>query len=984
MHRSPLIVLLLLAGMLLAGCASASSPLRAERLRCEALASPLAIETTSPRLSWILRSSERGQSQSAYRVLVATSARKLARDEGDLWDSGRVESSDTVNIEYDGEPLAARRRCYWKLMSWDAQGVPGPWSEASAWEMGLLRQSDWRATWIDAAPNPIGAKIVSARYEAIDGREGADVTDRVLTAIASGEPIRATNETMGGDPSYGVRKRLIVEYEIDGAPRTIEIAEHATAPIPTSSIPYLRKGFVIDKPVASARLYATALGAYEMHLNGEPIGDHRMAPGWTDYNARVQYQTHDVTGLLSRGQNTLGAIVGPGWFSGRAGLFHIRAFYGDAPALLAQLEITYADGSRDTIVTDGTWRRCDGPILASDIMDGEIYDARREVPGWCDAGAASGSSPAWSPVALRAETRTLRAQSDQPVRVLSRLPAQSMRQIGPDAWVFDLGQNMVGVAELVVDEPAGTELTLRHAEMLNPDGSLYLANLRGAPAIDRYTCRGGERNAPETWSPTFTFHGFRYVEVSGLTKAPQLDAVTGLVIGTDLPATGTFACSDERINQLQSNIVWGMRGNMLSIPTDCPQRDERMGWTADTQVFVPTAMYNADIGPFMAKWMRDMRDAQREDGAHSDVAPATRGLNYGTPVWGDAGTIVPWAVYQHSADTRILEENIDSMRRWVDWCAAHSTGLIRDRDRGNDYGDWLSIGADTPKDVIGTAYFARSAWIVASSLDALGREDEANAYWGLFERIRDAFNERYVASDATIEGDTQTCYLIALRFDLLPKRLRPKAAAHLVEDLESRGWRLSTGFVGVSHLLPVLDQAGYPDVAYRLLMQDEFPSWLFSVKHGATTIWERWNGWTPEEGMNDPGMNSFNHFALGSCGEWLFAGIAGIRPDPAHPGFERFFISPRVDGPLTWASATHESVHGTIASSWSNDEDGLTLEITVPANTTATVAIPALTDRPLLESGKPLDRAQGVRVLSAHQAGLFLEVSSGRYRFSAR
>ncbi|MCA9312326.1 MAG: family 43 glycosylhydrolase, partial [Phycisphaerales bacterium] len=412
-------------------------------------------------------------------------------------------------------------------------------------------------------------------------------------------------------------------------------------------------------------------------------------------------------------------------------------------------------------------------------------------------------------------------------------------------------------------------------------------------------------------------------------------------------------------------------------------RDERMGWMADTQVFVPTAAYNADIAPFMTKWMRDVRDAQREDGAHADVAPVMRGLNYGTPAWGDAGTIVPWAVYQFTGDTRMLAENIGSMRRWVDWCAAHSTDLIRDRDRGNDYGDWLSIDAQTPKDLIGTAYFARSAWIVARASEVLGEEADAARYQALFDAIREAFRARYVSEGGRVLGDTQTGDLLALGFDLLTEAEREATGDRLLSDLRRRGWRLSTGFVGVSLLLPVLDEMERPDVAYRLLLQDAFPSWLFSVRHGATTIWERWNGWTPGGGMNDPGMNSFNHYALGSCGEWLFSGVAGIRPDDAAPGFAHFYVRPRIDGPLESAAATYRSVRGTIGSAWTLEGDDLRLEVTVPANTRATVTIPARQGGVVLESGRELGKAEGVRSVQHAGEAVQVEVGSGRYVFTS-
>lgn len=973
MVRYAILAAALLMG--LGGCAANTGHLRVTDLRCESLTDPLGVESRQPCLAWTVAADRRAELQSAYRILVASRPDLLERGVADLWDSGVVRSGQTTLVPYGGLPLPSRARCYWKVMSWDRENAPGPWSSVHTWDMGLLDQGDWTAQWIDAGTVPIPVEVVRATYRTLDGSTAVDVTARVAGLVSQGQPVVAGNAAMGGDPKVDTPKVLDVEYRCRGETKRMEVAENQAAPFPSSGLPCLRTGFDVHGPVVRARLYITALGVYQAWLNGQRIGDERMAPGWTDYRSRVQYQSFDVTGMLLRGNNTLGAVVGPGWFSGRAGLFHARAFYGQRPALLAQLELTYVDGSTQVVGTDGSWTRRDGPIQSSDIMDGEAFDARLIVPGWCDPGAAE-RPEGWTPVSVREEQRTLHAQSDQPARVFALLPAARLSEPTAGHWVFDLGQNMVGVARIHARQPRGTRLTIRHAEVLNDDGTIYCANLRGAAATDTYTCRGG---GEEVWEPAFTFHGFRYVEITGLSGRPALGDVTGVAFSSDMPPAGTFECSDPRINQLQSNIVWGLRGNTVTIPTDCPQRDERMGWTADTQVFVPTAAFNVAVGPFLTKWMRDVRDAQRDDGAHSDVAPVMKGLSYGTPVWGDAGTIVPWAVYLYTGDTRILEENIGSMQRWVDWCEAHSTDHIRDKDRGNDYGDWLSIGADTPKDLIGTAYFARSAWIVSASCKALGRPSEAARYADLFERVRAAFCSRFVRADGMIEGDTQTCYLLALRFGLLPEGLRDEAARRLLADLQSHGWRLSTGFVGVSHLLPVLDDIGRADAAYQLLQQDQFPSWLFSVRHGATTIWERWDGWTPQKGMNDPGMNSFNHFALGSCGEWLFAGVAGIRPDPASPGFSHFEVRPRVIGPLTHASASYRSPHGLIESAWRVEGGVLTLRVTVPANTTAQVTLPAQPGTPVLESGTNAEHANGVHSCARSDREVTLDLGSGRY-----
>jgi alpha-L-rhamnosidase len=880
--------------------------MRVEDLRCEYLKDPLGIDTSEPRLSWIVQSQQRAQRQTAYEVLVASSPERLKQDQGDLWASGKVASDETAQVVYAGKPLGSRQACFWKVRAWDRDGHPSDWSQPALWEMGLLKADDWKARWIqaDLAPEP-------------------------AVAAASG------------------------------------------------AVPMLRKAVrLADKPIATARLFATALGLYELRINGRRVGDYALAPEWTDYRKRVRYQVYDVAAMLKPGQNALAALLANGWYCGRIGNGGFQKF-GKIPALLAQLEVTYADGSLQQVVTSCTWKVHAGPVLCSDFMLGESYDARREIAGWDQPGLDDGP---WAAATVRSEpAREMDGQAVQPVRETGRLVPKSVNEPKPGRWTFDLGQNMVGVVRLAVSVPAGTKITLRHAEMLNPDGTIYTTNLRSAASVDTYVAKGG---GAEVWQPAFTFHGFRYVELTGLPGKPGLDAVTGIVLGSDTPRVGQFTCSDPRLNQLQSNITWGQRGNYLSIPTDCPQRDERLGWMGDAQVFVRTATDNADVAAFFTKWLVDVDDGQSPDGAFSDVNPNTMGCG-SVPAWADAGVICPWTIYQVDGDRRILQRHLPAMTRWVQWCRKHSTGLIRDKDRGNDYGDWLAIGADTPKDLIGTAYFAYSTHLVARSYAAIGKTEEAAKYEQLFNDIKAAFNKRYVEADGRIRGNTQCCYAMALKFELLPEELRPKAAQYLHDDIRAHGWHVTTGFVGVSYLLPVLTKAGLVDTAYRLLLQDTFPSWLFSVKHGATTIWERWDGWTPEKGFQDPGMNSFNHYALGSCGEWLFESVAGIGLDPQKPGFRHIILHPRVGGGLSSASATLRSIRGPIASAWKLKDGALTLDVTIPANTTATVYVPAAEADSVTESGTPAAKADGVQFLRAERGEAVFEVGSGSYTFAS-
>ncbi len=731
--------------------------------------------------------------------------------------------------------------------------------------------------------------------------------------------------------------------------------------------PHVRKEVTLEKPVKSARLYASALGLYEMHINGRRVGDDRFNPGWTDYGARVQYHTYDVTGMLHPGANALGMIVGDGWYAGHVGLGGPHR-YGPVAHVMAQLEVEFDDGTRTTVVTDGSWKGSAGPILQSDMLMGENYDARRELPGWDTPGY---SDSAWGAVQVGTFSPRMVAACDGPVRVVKQLRPRASTRPRADQVIFDLGQNMVGWARLGVKGGAGDTVTLRFAEILNPDGTIYTTNLRGARCTDTYTLKGG---AGETFEPRFTFHGFRYVEVT-FPPSVEVGELTGMVAQSDTPASGTFECSEPRVNQLQSNIVWGQRGNFLSVPTDCPQRDERLGWMGDAQIFVRTATFNMDVSRFFTKWCRDIDDAQRPDGAFTDVSPFVA-AGSGTAAWGDAGVICAWTIYRAYGDTRILREHFDAGARWIEYLRAHSENLLRP---ASGYGDWIAIGADTPKDVLATAYFAESTRIMAMWAGTIGKAAEAEKYRELFEKIRAAFNAAYVSPEGRIKGDTQTCYVLALDFDLLPEELRARAAGYLVADIRAKGDHLTTGFVGVGHLTPTLTSVGATDVAYKLLLQDTFPSWLYSVKNGATTIWERWDGWTAEKGFQDPGMNSFNHYSLGSVGQWMYSTVLGIDLDPQVPGFKHAVIHPRPGGGMTWAKGGYRSMYGRIDCSWRKEKDAYVLDVLIPANTTATVYLPGMAAA--TEGGKSLEQAAGIRGQKKVGDELAVEVESGSYSF---
>jgi alpha-L-rhamnosidase len=896
-------------------------------LRCEYRVDPLGIDETAPTLSWALEGEGRAQTQSAYRVLLAGSEEDLEAEENLLWDSGRVESSRSVGIEYEGQELRSGSRCVWKVRVWDGAGNPAPYAEPSVFEMGLLERSDWEGAWISLGEGP---------PQDVDPPSG-DEYDDVGPGLA---------------PS-----------------------------------PYLRKEFRLEKPVRKARLYATARGVYEMYVNGARVGEDVLAPGWTDYRRRVQYQTYDVTGLLAEGRNVLGAVLGDGWYAGFVGFDpkHRGAHYGSRLHLLAQLEVEYEDATTQAVVSDGSWKCSTGPILYSDLLVGESYDARKEMTGWSEPDFDDSE---WYPVGVEEINGTpLVAQPDEGVRVTEELSAKAVTEPKSGVYVFDMGQNMVGWVRLKVEGEAGTEVTLRHAEALNPDGTIYTTNLRFARATDRYVLRSA---GEEAYEPRFTFHGFRYVEVTGYPGEPPLEAITGLVVHSATPPAGSFECSSPMVNKLQSNIVWGQRDNFLSIPTDCPQRDERLGWMGDAQIFVRTAAFNMDVAAFFEKWMVDVEDAQSTEGAFPDVAPlfgerSEAFLSRGAPAWGDAGVIVPWTIYKTYDDSRIVKRHYNAMTRWMEYLRRANPDLLRRNEMGNNYGDWLSPRGDyTPKDLLATAYWAYDARLMAEMAEAIGRHEDAKGYEELFEEIRGAFNEAYISPDGRIEGDTQTCYVLALYMDLLPEELRPAAAGHLVRAIESEGWHLSTGFVGVGYLCPALTETGYADVAYRLLSNETYPSWGYTIRNGATTIWERWDGWTEENGFQSPNMNSLNHYSLGSVGEWLYRYVAGIDLDPRTAGYGRIVIRPHPGGGLRNARGEYDSVRGKIVSAWSIDGDQFNLGITIPPNTTATVHVPVRGGAGISESGKPIEQTEGVKVLRTDEGEVVLAVGSGNYEFVGR
>ncbi|VVJ25192.1 alpha-L-rhamnosidase (EC [Amycolatopsis camponoti] len=724
----------------------------------------------------------------------------------------------------------------------------------------------------------------------------------------------------GFDDSSWTAARALTAYGT--GPWGANVAVSAPAPL-------LRKSFTVSKPVASARLLTTALGLQETHLNGVKVGGEVLAPGWTDYAKRLQYRVSDVTRQIKPGENVLGAMVGNGWYSGSIGIAGSQK-YGTEPWYSAQLKLTFTDGTSTTVATDGTWKSGDGAIRADDLYQGETYDARLAT-GWDRPGF---DDRTWAAPRVKTGAKpNLVPQADNGVTVQQEFKPVAWTQPKPGVWVADLGQNFSGWNRLSVTGPAGTTVTMRHAEVLNPDGTIYTTNLRAAQATDRFTLAG--TGGTETYEPRFTVHGYRYVELTGLPSAPTASTLTGRAMWTSGAQTGTFTSSNTLVNQLQHNILWGERSNMLSVPSDCPQRDERLGWTGDIGIFAGTSTFNLDVANFLGKFSDDLVDAQHDDGSFTDVAPGVLSGS-GTAGWGDAGVIVPYTLWQRYGDTGVIDEHFAAMVKWVEYLRSTSgADLIRDHQT---FGDWLNVNDNTAQDLISTAFFAWSSRLVSRMAAATGHTAEATKYGTLADQIGTAFTNRFTQADGTVGANTQTGYVLALAFGLLPASRVQPAADKLAARVAAAGGHLSVGFLGVENLLPVLASHGHADVAYQVLLQPDFPGWGYMIGHGATTIWERWDGIKPDGSFNDPGMNSFNHYGLGSVGDFLYRSVGGL--SPASPGYASLLVAPRPGGGVTSAKSAYETPYGGAVSDWSVSAGKLTLRVTVPAGSSATVQVP--------------------------------------------
>ena len=750
--------------------------------------------------------------------------------------------------------------------------------------------------------------------------------------------------------------------------------------------PVFRKGFLVqNKQIKNATAYITAHGMYEAELNGKRIGDQYLAPGWTSYNKRLQYQVYDVTNMLNSRENAVGVTLGSGWYRGFLAWGDRKNHYGDDISLLLQINIRYTDGSEEVIISDNTWKTSTGPVLSSEIYHGEVYDSRKEMPGWSSPGF---DDSGWVPAKEQDFSKSvLIATYNEPIRKQEAFQPKKIFTTPEGDLVADFGQNLVGWIQLKVSGQSGDKIELYHAEVLDKEGNFYTDNLRAADQKNTFTLNG---NSDQVLEPHFTFQGFRYVKVVGFPGELKPGHLTAIALYSDMNPTGEFTTSNTLLNQLQHNILWGQRGNFLDVPTDCPQRDERLGWSGDAQAFFRTAAFNKNVNNFFAKWMKDVAADQFSNGAVPYVIPNVLGPTAGASAgWADAATIIPWELYLLYGDKRILEDQYASMRAWVEYIRGESQDNLW--KSGFHFGDWLFYrpeddndgrSALTEKYFITQCFYAYSTQLLINAATVLGKEEDIRTYSALLEKIKDAFNKEFVTASGRLVSGTQTAYVLALHFDLLPEKLREQAVERLVENIKSYKNHLTTGFLGTPYLCHVLSRFGKNDVAYDLLMQETYPSWLYPVKMGATTVWERWNGIKPDSTFETPSMNSFNHYAYGAIGDWMYRNIAGINTAVDGPGYKKIIIKSVPGGGLTSAGGKLETYYGTISSGWRMEEGRFTQEISIPVNTTADIYLPSDSIKNVKEGNKPLESLKDIEVIGVDTGYVHIRTGAGNYRFS--
>jgi len=1031
------------------------------KLRVDDLINPLGLDHPAPRFSWQLQDGGRGAKQTSYEIKVSTQH----DGNGDVWDSGRVASGQSVGVLYQGPTLTPSTRYFWRVIAWDKDGKAYPTSEAAWWETGLMSQDNWRAKWIgyqtweEIAVRKAGAEWITtpdgAELNAAKGNEqkvayllnfkgeksaqhaflymtGQDVASAWVNGVqvATGAPlpgwkqlpwkkyvkIDVTKQLHDGDNLLAIEtthylvnpngmatketpamSATLVMQLADGSMTNVTTSVHGGwktsiqpanrwtsggvedaswktpveyvagqgmdaglgNPWPAESVKALRDEFEVRKPVASARLYVTALGAYQAFLNGKRVGDEVLSPGWTDYRLRLKYQTYDVTSQITQGSNALSALVAPGWYSTPLQWFQQPNIYGVAPpSLRAQLRIQHSDGSVEWVVSDDNWKGTVSPILKAEIYDGETQDARLIQAGW---NAAKFAGKGWEKVEVNDDSVTkvdISGQDFQPIRVERTLTPKAITEPSPGVYIVDMGQNFSGVERLRLQGSVGTDVMVRTGEILNADGTLYTDNLRTAKSTDHFILAG---TGVEQFEPQFTFHGFRYLELSGLPKKPSLESVKGVVFHTDAPFTAQLKTGSSMINSLWNNILWGQRSNFVGVPTDCPQRDERLGWTADAQVFWRTATFNMDLAAFSRKFTGDIRGTQVGSGAGTEAKDALFGIfapginstsSESGAGWSDAGVIIPWTAWVQTGDTSVVEQNWEAMTKYLSAIEVSNPDFLWKKNAGIPFGDWLSPEGPTLYPLVATASWAYDVTLMQQMAHALGKKDAEAHYAELFAHIKAAFQKSFVHEDGFVAGadqgpspfgainnpnakaqggDTQTGYVLALHMNLVDDSLRAAVAQKLVDKIEANRGLLGTGFLGTPYLLAVLTESGHQDLAFRLLLNTSYPSWGYLIDHGATTMWERWNG---DQMKNDPSMNSYNHYAYGAVADWIYRYAAGVDTMVLDAGFHTIALHPAFDAQLGSIDFTYPSPYGEIHSAWTVTGGTASWQVVIPANAT--------------------------------------------------
>jgi len=917
---SAVITLAILAG----SAASVAESIKVTGLKCEYQVNPLGIDVPRPLLSWILQSAVRGEKQTAYQVLVAGNPQLLKSNTPDLWDSGKVDSSLSICIQYEGKPLKSGMAVWWQVRAWDKDGNPGPYSEPAWWEMGLLSQQDWHGKWI-------------CQDKALPQKE---------------EDFYADNPA-----------------------------------------PLLRKSFKIEQQIKQARAYISGLGYYELRINGSKVGDHMLDPGWTSYDKRVLYAAYDVTGMIRKGENAVGVMLGNGWYNplplrmwGRLNLREHLTI--GRPRLILNLTIEYTDGSTIEIVTDESWRTADGPILRNSVYLGEVYDARKEIEGWDRPGFDDHKWPA--AVEASEPVGTLRAQSAPPIRIGRIIYPVKITEPAPGIFIFDFGENFAGCVRLHARGQPGDKITLTCGELLTPDGKLN-ANTSACGQIKQGRSKGGpgaplnayhqytyilKGKGEETYTPRFTYGGFRYVEVVGYPGRPDSDAIVGLALYSAVEMTGSFSCSNEMFNRIQDAFRRTFLSNIFSVESDCPHR-EKFAYGGDIVSCSEAAIFNFDMASFYKKSVEDFADTVRPNGGFTMTAPYVGIDDYGMGdktgpfLWQSAHPILQKRLLQYYGNRRIIADQYENTRRWFEFVASKAGNHIVNRCLG----DHESI-ADVSPAVSCTAYYYYTLEACRQFCEFLGKTDDARRYAELAGEIKEAFNRKFLdGKTGRYESGTQANQSFALALGLVPDNLKATALDLLVDDiLKKNNGHLSTGIFGTDCMLQALGESGRSDVAYTIINQKTFPGWGYMLENGATTLWESWS--------LDTNTFSHNHPMFGSVSAWFFKYPGGIRSAPDAVGFDRIIIAPQMAGDLKWAKAAYASVRGNISSEWTRDGRHLTLNVTVPVNTTATVYLPVFDNSTVKESNQLVAMSDGVTLIRREKEVAVLEIGSGNYRFT--